>query len=356
MVVDVSLGRFAVVLDARKGRILQAIVDDYVDRADPIASEWLASRYDFGCKSATVRNEMAEMSELGYLVQPHTSAGRIPTDRGYRYYVDRLMPRPSYEHLPTVSPMDEREAASSPIEDILQHTCRLLAGMTQYPSLATPPAGQSALVHQIVVTRATKARALVVVVLTNGEVEHRLVELPGRPTAQEVERAANFLTRTLAGKPLDDISRFQLPDAVAVLGSAGELVQPIFQAVLDVADALAEHRVFIEGASQILKQPEFHDVAKVEQLLSALEERSVLYHILSRSLLGDDVTVLIGSEGQVEAMRDCSIVTANYCIGNRVAGYIGIVGPTRMHYGRAVGAVGWMARNLSALLTHHSFG
>ncbi|MGC8669374.1 MAG: heat-inducible transcriptional repressor HrcA [Chthonomonadales bacterium] len=343
-------------LDARKGRILQAIVDDYVERADPIASEWLASRYDFGCKSATVRNEMAEMSELGYLAQPHTSAGRIPTERGYRYYVDRLMPRPSFADMPAVAPADVRDATGSPVEDILHHTCRLLASVTQYPSLATPPVGASASLHQIVVTRATPSRAIVVAVLTNGEVEHRLVDLPGSPGDGDLERVANFLNRALGGKSLDDIIRMRRPGDVSMPEPFRQLLGPIFQAIVDVAEALGEHRIFIEGASQILKQPEFHDVTKLEQLLSALEERSVLYRILSRTLLGDDITVLIGSEGQIEAMRDCSIVTANYFIGNRVAGYIGIVGPTRMHYGRAVGAVGWMARNLSALLTHHSFG
>lgn len=343
-------------LDARKGKILQAIVDDYVERADPIASEWLASRYDFGCKSATVRNEMAEMSELGYLVQPHTSAGRIPTDRGYRYYVDRLMPRPSFHDMPVVMPMPERDAASSPVEEILHHTCRMVASMTQYPCLATPPVREAASFHQIVVTRATPTRALVVVVLTSGEVEHRLADLPIAPSDAELEKVANFLNRALSGKSPDEALRMSLPDAVPNLGTASRFVGPVFEAVTEVARALGEQRVFIEGASQILKQPEFHDVSRLDRLLNALEQRTVLYQILSRSLLGDDVTVLIGSEGQVEAMRDCSIVTANYCIGNRVAGYIGIVGPTRMHYGRAVEAVGWMARNLSALLTRHSFG
>ena len=126
-----------VVLGLRKNLILQAIVEDYVETADPIGSEWLATHHDFGCKPATLRNEMAEMSDLGYLRQPHTSSGRIPSDRGYRYYVDRLMAEPEAE---TSARVLSRASASTPVEEIVQHTCRILSEMTSYPSVATPPA------------------------------------------------------------------------------------------------------------------------------------------------------------------------------------------------------------------------
>ncbi len=341
-------------LDNRKGRILQAVVQDYVATADPIGSEWLVSHYDFGCKSATLRNEMAEMSELGYLVQPHTSEGRIPSDLGYRYYVDRLM---------TPSLFQERKerggfsslAPPSNVEDILQQTCRLLASMTQYLSVATPPAAETTALHRVYVTPASPRHVLVVLLFSTGHVENRIVDVERNVKAEGLERIANYLNQALSGMELEPLGRLSPGDPPAELRADRSIVEKITGAIAEAARSLGEDRLFMEGTSHILRQREFHDVARLEQVLTALEERSVLYEVLSRTMRGEDVTVIIGAEGP-EPMRNCSLVTSQYRIGDRFGGLIGVVGPTRMHYDRAVGAVRLMAQSLSTVLTQQSLG
>jgi heat-inducible transcriptional repressor len=345
-----------VTLDGRKGKILHAIVEDYVESADPIGSEWLVTHHDFGCKSATLRNEMSEMSDLGYLRQPHTSAGRIPSDRGYRYYVDRLMPAPTYDDIPDPVSITSISKRASEVDEIVQHTCRILSGMAQYPSVATPPSLGDTLLHKIYLTLATERQALLVILLSAGHVEHRLVGTENELSLRSLERVANYLNSQLAGCSLDDIGKFKLPAVPVELYQDSALATAVTAALVDAAKDLAENRVFLEGTSHILRQREFQDVSRLEQLLSSLEQHHILCQVLGRALLGQQVTIIIGAESPVEAMQDCSVVTSHYRIGDRVGGFIGVVGPTRMKYDRAVGAVGLMARNLSMLLTRHSLG
>jgi len=336
-------------LDPRQGRILQAIVTDYVETAEPIGSEWLVAHYDFGCKSATLRNEMAEMSERGYLVQPHTSAGRIPSTRGYRYYVDCLMEPDTAEPEPLSSP--RVDAARMEVEEMVQVTCRALSEMTHYPSIATTPLKESNYLHRLYLAPASARHALLVALFTSGHVEHQLLEIAATPSEASFTRVTNYLNELIGGKDLDQILALAQPKVPAELQGDRALVRQVFQAVQSTARGLAENRVFLEGTAHILRQREFQDVLRLEQLLSALEQQSVLFQVFSRALLGEDVTVIIGDEARVEAMYDCSIVTSSYRVGGRMGGFIGVVGPTRMRYDQAVNAVGLMSRSLTSLLS-----
>lgn len=340
-------------LDDRKGRILQAIVNDYVETADPVGSEWLAARHGFGCKSATLRNEMAEMAERGYLAQPHTSAGRIPTDRGYRYYVDRLM---------TVAPLRDSlqppalDRAANPIEEIVQASCRLLSDMTQYPSAATPPAMSSTRLHRIYLAHASRTHTLLVMLLSTGEVEHRLIEIGFAPSTASLERVTNYMNEQHAGRELSDLASTVISEMPTEIATDHSLLVLVRRALEQAARSLTESRVFLEGTTHILRQREFQDVQRLEQLLSVLEERRLLCLVLSQAILAEQVTVIIGAEGPVGAIHDCSVVATQYRIGDRTGGFIGVVGPTRMRYDHAVGAVQMMSRSLSAMLTRASFG
>lgn len=343
-------------LDSRKGKILHAIVEDYVESADPIGSEWLAAHHDFGCKSATLRSEMSEMSELGYLRQPHTSAGRIPSDRGYRYYVDRLMPAPAFDDVPDQGTITAISKRASEVDEIVQHSCRILSGMAQYPSVATPPSLGATILKRLYLTAASPRQALLVMLLSTGHVEHRLIKFQREIADRSLERVSNYVNSMLAGRSLEDLSQFTLLQIPAELLGESALLKEVVSSLVDASRNLAENRVFLEGTNHLLRQREFQDVNRLEQLLSSLEQHHLLCQVLSRALLGQDVTIVIGAECPVEAMQECSVVTAQYRIGDRVGGFIGVVGPTRMKYDRAVGAVGLMARNLSVLLSRHSLG
>jgi heat-inducible transcriptional repressor len=340
-------------LDSRKVRILQAIVNDYVQTTKPVGSERLIEVYNIGCKSATVRNEMAEMAEMGYLLQPHTSAGRIPSDRGYRYYVDVLMDPPG-----ALAPAEAKRArkgfrkTQSELEEILQQTCRILSGLTSYTSLATEPSTSVTTVRRVYLTSANPRYVLLVALLSTGHVEHSLVSLESAPPDSALGPLANYINSLVAGQELEDISRIvraqELPGELA--GQSAALTQ-IFAALTQMAGGLSERRFFLEGTHQLLRQPEFQDVQRLENLLNALQQRNALYQVLRRALLGCEVAIVIGSENTYGPMQECSVVTTTYRIGTQPAGYLGVVGPTRMNYDRAVASVNLMAAHLSQMLT-----
>lgn len=340
-------------LDARKVKILEAIVHDYVTTTKPVGSERLIEVYQLGCKSATVRNEMAEMAEMGYLVQPHTSAGRIPTDRGYRYYVDELMNLPNALKANEAAQAKKRShQARTEIEEILQQTCRILSEITSYTSIATDPSSSSTTLRRIYLSAASPRHILLVVLLSTGHVEHRLVESEGLPRENALMVLANYLNAQVANKDLDDIGRMSgPPDIPADLHPFGTTLATVWPVLKQAALAFNDRRIYLEGTNQLLRQPEFHDIQKLESLLSALQERTILYQVLSRSLQ-DITTITIGAENDLPAMQTCSIISTSYRIGHKPAGYLGVVGPTRMNYDRAVAAVRLMAHNLSQMLTH----
>jgi heat-inducible transcriptional repressor len=299
---------------------------------------------------------MAEMSEMGYLVQPHTSAGRIPTDRGYRYYVDELMDQDS-----ALTPEEVRHAelmseqTRSEIEAIIQQTCRILSRLTSYTSLATDPSTESNTVRRFYLTEASPRHMLMVLLLSTGQVAHHLIDLETSLSESVLMRLSNYVNALLAGYELDELERVMRPREVpAQMASHTGILDKIFAALNRLAVTLSERHIFLEGANQLLRQPEFHDMQRLENLLNALEQRNALYQVLSRGLPGYDVTVIIGAENGWEPMQGCSIITTSYQIGTRTAGYLGVVGPTRMQYDRAAAAVNLMARNLSSLLTNLS--
>lgn len=328
---------------------------DYVDTARPIGSEELATRHPWGVKSATIRNEMAELSELGYLRQPHTSAGRIPSDQGYRFYVDHLMIVRQVE----TGSADRTAGRLLELETLLRQTCALLTRMTSYTSVATPPRPADTDVSRVFLSPAGDGRLLLTALLSTGQVENRLV-CPGdgrekrEVNGPELVQLNDALNAEFAGKTLDTILTSDAPPAppaeftAALRRLYGTLAQAVQQTVRESAD---EDSVYLEGANEIFRQPEFRDTAKIEGVLETLQTRTLLFQALSRTLLGPEVAVVIGSENHVASMQECSVVTAPYFIGTRERGTIGVVGPTRMDYDRAIPAVGFFAQSLTETLT-----
>lgn len=341
-------------LDSRKVRILHFIVNDYVSNLKPVGSERLLEMCDLGCKSATVRNEMADLSELGYLVQPHTSAGRIPTDRGYRYYVDELMNPPS-----AIAPEEaERiraraERTNKELAEIVLETCRILTKLTTYPSLATDPSTDITLLHRVYLSAASPRHALLVALFSTGLVEHRLVEMEAVPDDSVLIRVTNYLNRIVSDREMIEVGRLlNASDVPSELVPHAAALGKVIGTLKEMVSGLSERRIYLEGMNQILRQPEFQDVQRLEALLNALEQRGTLTQVLSRALQDGDTTVIIGTENVIAAMQECSVITTSYRIGNRPAGYLGVVGPTRMNYDRATAAVGLMAQSLSHTLTN----
>ncbi|HVK07128.1 MAG TPA: heat-inducible transcriptional repressor HrcA [Armatimonadaceae bacterium] len=354
-------------LDVRKQRILKAIVQDYIATAEPVGSLVLVERYSLGVKSATIRNEMAEMSERGYLRQPHTSAGRVPSDLGYRFYVNRLMPLPMIQDDEATRMRTAVASASSELDAIIRRTCQMLTSMTRLPAMATSPDADDTELRQLFVTPAGSDKTLLVLLFSTGRTEHRL--LPSvRVTASDALLLANALAERLVGLPLGSLraiaaDKIPPPPEISVLAPAwSALLAEAANAARAVAEATP---VFLEGASAVLEHPEFRDVERLGAFLSMLQERAALLEMLDYALDSPDVTqpagsarpavqFAIGEEMRRSDLMEYALVSSTYYVGDRERGTIGVLGPTRMDYTRASAAVEFMARTMSDLLTRLS--
>ncbi|MDX1934895.1 MAG: heat-inducible transcriptional repressor HrcA [Capsulimonadales bacterium] len=345
-------------LDLRKQRILQAIVQDYIATAEPVGSHVLVERYRLGVKSATVRNEMAEMSERGYLRQPHTSAGRVPSDRGYRFYVNRLMPLPVIQEGEAVRIRSAIASASTELDTILSRTCQLLADMTLLPAVATSPDAADTELRQVFLAAAGNDKLLMVLLFSTGRSENRLL-LDTRLSASDALILANALNERFGRRTLSELrTPGDVPPPPELKGFTGiwkRIAGEIAAAARSIHD---ERPMYVEGTTAALSQPEFREVEKLSQFLSTLQERAAVLEMLGQavSIPGQHfaVQVRIGEEWGRPEIAEYSLVSSSYYIGDEQRGRIGVVGPTRMDYGRAMAAVELMARTMSDLLTRLS--
>lgn len=339
-------------LDSRKVRILHTVVEDYVLTTRPVGSERLIELCCLDCKSATIRNEMAEMADMGLLAQPHTSAGRIPTDQGYRFYVDELM-----DENQTLTSAEKRSSKPSgtEVESLMQHTCRILSRLTSYTSIATDPVTNTTHIRRVYLEEADARHLLLVALLSTGHVEHHLIDVEQLPDSRSLIMLCTLLNEQLAGEALENAAQhIRGASPVGELKKWTGLLRKVEITLQQASLDLYDQKIYLEGASHLLRQPEFHDVLILESLLNALEQQGALHKALYHAMQGKSSSVMIGSENQWSPMKSCSVVTSGYQIGHRVAGYLGVVGPTRMQYGRAVAAVHLMANNLSNALTNLS--
>lgn len=334
-------------LDARKQAILQAVIFEYVSSADPVGSELIVQKYGLGVKSATVRNELAELADLGFLEQPHTSAGRIPSDQGYRYYVDRLIVNREPE---PVTKQRVKEAASEgdALQSLLRDTARALSRFTHLLTAATTVRDQNLVVRNAIVSALSPSQAMLVLILSNGHVENRMIACPPGLTLEDIGRANEVLASSLVGKSLKSISRHK--PASAGDDVVNKLLAGIWSHVKHIVRDLTRGVLVTEGEEFMFAQPEFQrDAASLARLLSELVESDVLYETLSP---GDGPeTVTIGKENRREEMHKLSIIRHRFFVGENEAGVFALIGPTRMHYESGIPLVDFTAKALSESLT-----
>lgn len=336
-------------LDPRKQSILRAVVVEYVFAAEPVGSEQIVQRYGLGVKSATVRNELAEMGELGYLEQPHTSAGRIPSDQGYRFFVDRLV---------TQEPLGEstRERVHTAteggdnLESLLRDTVRVLSRVTHLLGVATTVRDAGVTVRTAIVSALGPTQALLVLALSNGHVANRMLECPGGLTLADIGVVNDALARATVGKTVRDLVRAKVP---TVLGASVEKFMASLWAHIRALAREATRGVMVtEGEEFMLAQPEFQrDLASLQALLGELADSDVLYEALAPGEASTPVT--IGRENRGEPMKRLSVIRHSFFVGSTEAGVIALVGPTRMRYDRGMPLVAFTAQALSESLTRY---
>jgi len=327
-------------LDERKAAILRAVVKEYIDTAQPVGSAHVARLGALQVSPATVRNEMAQLERDSFLAHPHTSAGRIPTDKGYRFFVDDLRSEPGSlgeEERAQVHTFFER--AHGELERMLQDTSRLLSNLTTYAALVVAPPHEGANVKAIHLVPIGARVAVVVAVLANGGVEKAHIEFPEGTGEERVAAAAVHLSAHVVGHPLADGN--PLPPSGDAVTDA--LVAAARQALWDSHDSEAD-QIFIGGAARMAST--FQAVDTVRQVLAGLEQQYVLVSLLREALDQEGLTVAIGAEHGVDSLAECSIVVAPYEVDGSHAGTIGVLGPTRMNYPQAMAAVAIVSARL----------
>lgn len=338
-------------LTERRAAILRAIVSHYVRSGEPAASKTLVDRFGIDASPATVRHEMGALEDAGYIFQPHTSAGRIPTDAGYRYFVDAWASR---RRLPAAESRRVQRFFVEPhweLEEALRQTASLLSSLTDHAAIVFAPALSASLVRRVELVSLAEGRAMLVVVADTGRVENHVVGIPEGVDEVQLEQATDILNRLVIGHPIEDVAhiveanleRFPL-----------ELRDAAGAAARVLADALSTgegQRLFLEGTSTIVDEEKFADLETVRQVISALEHRRLLLEVLADALAAGNMSVRIGSENEAEEMQVCTVILAPYGSGETAVGSLGIVGPTRMDYQRTIPAVYEVATYLGRMLS-----
>lgn len=323
-------------LDERKRKILKAIIQTYLETGEPVGSRTISKYTDLNLSSATIRNEMSDLEELGYIIQPYTSAGRIPSDLGYRLYVDELMKEKDKEVAEIKDLMIEK---TDKMEKVLKQVVKILASNTNYATMITGPTYHRNKLKFIQLSRVSDIQLLAVVVVEGNIVKNHIIELR-EPMDEETVLKLNLLLNTqLNGLTIEEINLAIISRMKEQAGIHSEVISSVIDAV---AQAIAvddeEMEIYTSGATNIFKYPELADSSKASELISAFEEKEALAEFVKDTMDNDKnsentgIQVYIGNESPVKTMKDCSVVTATYDLGGGMQGTIGIIGPKRMDY------------------------
>ncbi len=337
-------------MDERKKQILNAIIKDYIANGEPVGSRAVAKKYGLGVSSATIRNEMSDLEELGYIEQPHTSAGRVPSDKGYHYYVDYLMQK---EQISQEDVYLIREGLSNHLNEMeayLRSCCSMISHLTNYfTMIALPQQGQGKL-EKIQLMPLDDYRVMVVLYTSFGSIRHKVIALNNPVLPQQLAQIEALLADKLTGI---DIDRFSYGLLKRIIGEFDRRQRLLDEAFVLLDQALTDdfsQRVFTDGALHMLSQPEFRDVDKLRGVFEVLEADDKVQNLLTKSEEAP-VSVAIGGEMPDESLKNCSIVMANYFINGKKAGTIGVMGPTRMSYPKTISLVEFIANELSNSLS-----
>ena len=335
-------------LDERKIKILNSIIQTYLITGEPVGSRTISKYTDLNLSSATIRNEMSDLEDLGYIVQPHTSAGRIPSDKGYRFYVDNLMK----EKIAEVDEMkDVLIEKADKLDHLLKHVAKLLATNTNYATMISAPQYKRNKLKFIQLSRVEDNQLLVVVMLEGNVIKNRLIEVDERVSEDEVAKLNILINTFLQGLNLQEINMELIQRMKVQAEGYGQIIGHIIDAIAVVIQEEDDLDIYTSGTTNLLKYPELGDREKASELLYTMEEKKALSElIVDQEDSGEEnknpIQIYIGSESPVSTMKDCSIVTATYELEEGVQGTIGIIGPKRMDYKKVVGNLQTMMNQL----------
>ncbi|QAY66333.1 heat-inducible transcriptional repressor HrcA [Paenibacillus protaetiae] len=335
-------------LTDRQRMILNAIIDDYIRSAEPVGSRSISKRGDVAFSPATIRNEMADLEELGFLEQPHTSAGRVPSTKGYRYYVDHLVKLNAIEEHDLQSLRSFFTEQMTQMEQVVQHTAMIMSNLTNYTSIVLGPEMFNTSLKHFGLIPLDQTSAVAIIVTNTGHVENKTITIPPDLDMGDLEKVVNILNHKLTGVPLTRLKSRLYSEVGQELERYVDHCEELMKALDGVLQSGDEHRVFMSGATNMLTQPEFKDVDKVKTILDLLEETPTIMRMFSS--LPSGIQVRIGTENDHEAISNCSLITATYESDGHPLGTIGILGPTRMEYGKVISLLDALSKKMNVLL------
>ena len=329
-------------LSERKLKILHAIIKTYLETGEPVGSRTISKYTDLNLSSATIRNEMADLEELGYIMQPHTSAGRIPSDKGYRLYVDMLMEEKEQE-------LNEMQEAmlqkADKMEHLLKQAAKVLASNTNYATMVSTPRSSANKIKFIQLTMVDDEQLIAVIVLGGNVIKNRIINVEEPLSNENLLKLNMLLNTTLNGMAIEEINLGLIARLKEQAGIHSEVVGKVLDAVADSMQLEEEMQIYTSGATNIFKYPELSDKQSAQEIISAFEEKQQLTALVTQTLAREDNTgiqVYIGDETPVQTMKDCSVVTATYNIDKDLVGKISFIGPTRMDYARVYAIINYM--------------
>ena len=336
-------------LNERKKKILQIIIEDYISSAEPVGSRTIARKYDLGLSPATIHNEMSDLELLGYLEQPHTSAGRIPSAQAYRFYVDALIEPGTLTDNDMALIDGWYNERRRNIDDIFQSTAKILSRMTQNVSMVLTNQQTIANFCYLKFLPLDSQHAILCIVADDGSIDTNVVDIPLGMSSEEMDYLAGKMSKLLEDRNLSDISVEILQNVHTDVVEDKLIFSSLLQAVRKMTGRRQEQKVFLGGTKQLLNQPEFRDVERVRNLLGILEEEKVLKDLLQG---GEDsgLKVTIGSENKFTGIQDCSMVQATYRLNGQIVGTMAVLGPTRMEYGKVISVMDYLHKYLKTIL------
>lgn len=341
-------------LSDRKQRILQAIIDEYVGTAEPVGSRAISKRNELGLSSATIRNEMADLEDMGYLVKPHTSAGRIPSDSGYRFYVDSLMRR----YQMSVEAAEQLKSALADrvnqLDVLIKRASMITSTLTEYTTVVTTPALNRSVIQKLDLICLGNGMLMLIIVTRSGLIKNRVLAVD--IAEADASKLQEIFNKCLAGKVADEITLDMIKKIEDF--AEGELQLPtkniiaILNFLYEAIDQLDETEVYVNNAKSILQYPEFADVKKAREMLDFLENKENIIKLIGsgRSSKSDGVGIKIGAENECKELENSSLITVDYSVGDRVLGKIGVIGPKRMNYAKVIASLDCISNHIDNIL------
>lgn len=336
-------------LDERKKKILQAVIRNYLETGEPVGSRTISKYTDLNLSSATIRNEMADLEEMGYILQPHTSAGRIPSDKGYRFYVDTMMQEKEREVIEMKDMLVERQ---DKLETLLKQVAKVLAQNTQYATMVSAPQTKRNKLKFIQLSRVDANQLLAVIVTEGNVIKNNILDIEEELSDETILKLNILLNTNLNGLSMEEINLGMISIMKQQAGIHSDIVSEVIDAVAEAIRAEDDLEIYTSGTNNIFRYPELADQQKASELINTFEEKQMLGELLQETGESGENTgiqVYIGAETPVQSMKDCSVVTATYELGDGMKGTIGIVGPKRMDYDKVVGTLRTIQTQLDEL-------